>query len=440
MKIPHYVMPKIRTAILAAFAGASFLVLGYFWTGVGGYVPLYTQPLYTFQFTVDRVSNLVPQSDVSVAGILVGNVETITTNPDGTATVVANISDEQALPLHDGVTGRISAKTLIEESYVQLVDGPGAELESGTVLPTGAIIPAVVLDDVLEDLPESDRVALAATLQSLGEGSQDAQAGVAGALRGLGFLGREGGTALTALSDQSAALEELSMNTARVLAALDTRQGQIAQLVADAGTVTGVVSDNAGDLEEFVRTLPGVLNAADAASDDISALAAGLDPVAANLSQAAPFLRNALEELPETSTNLRELLPSLNTALDRSPATFRAVPAVADDLEVFLPQADGALAHLNPMVGYLQPYGGDVYQFFTSFGWTVSRGNTDGNLLRVMPVFHAQSFKGSPVNANEVSQFDDYNPYPAPGVQETPPDDSPPPDHSKLEPSTAGEN
>lgn len=439
MRIPHALMPTIRTVILAVFAAASLFVLGYFWTAVGGYIPLYTDENYTFEFQVDEVNNLVPQSDIAVAGILVGNVESITTDESGRATVVANITDPDALPLHEGVTGRISAKTLVEETFVTLVDGSGPELESGSVLAPDAVISAVKIDDVLEDLPEEDRQALSATLQSLSAGSEDAQAGVAGALRGLGFLGREGGTALSALSDQSAALEELSANTARVLRALDTRQGQIAQLVSDADLVTEVTAGSAGDIEDFMRALPPVLRSANVASDDISALAAGLAPVAANLERAAPPLNTALVQLEPTTEDLRALLPSLDETLTKAPETLDAVPAVADDLSELFPNADDALAHLNPMVAYLEPYGGDLYQFFTSFGWTVSRGDANGTLLRVMPVFHAQSFKGNPVPLNEIEQLDDNNGYPAPGVQETPPDDSPAPDLDELAPSTTGE-
>lgn len=439
MKIPHALLPAIRTTILAVFAAASLFVLAYFWTGVGGYIPLYTQDKYTVEFEVDRVNNLVPQSDIAVAGILVGNVETITTDEAGRATVVANITDPEALPLHEGVTGRISAKTLVEETFVTLVDGQGPELATGSVLPAGAIAPAVTLDDVLEDLPESDRLALSSTLQSMGAGSEDAQAGVAGALRGLGFLGREGGTALSALSDQSAALEELSANTARVLQALDTRQGQIAQLVSDADLVTEVTAGSAGDIENVMRALPPVLNSANAAGDDISALAAGLAPVAANLDRAAPTLNTALVQLEPTTEDLRALLPALDETLDKAPPTLDAVPAVTDDLSELFPNADDALAQLNPMVAYLSPYGGDLYQFFTSFGWTVSRGDANGTMLRVMPVLHAQSFKGNPVPLNDIEQFDDNNPYPAPGVHDSPPDDSPAPDRAALEPSTTGD-
>ncbi len=49
----------------------------FFWTSVGGYVPGYTQKQYTTAFHVDKVNNLVPQSDVTLNGVKVGKVLTI---------------------------------------------------------------------------------------------------------------------------------------------------------------------------------------------------------------------------------------------------------------------------------------------------------------------------------------------------------------------------
>lgn len=427
MKISHTAMPAIRTTILLVFAALSAFVFLYFWTAVGGYVPLHSAEKYTTTFEVDRVNNLVPQSDVTLAGVKVGKVLSVDPTPEGRASVVLNLTDDSAIPLHQGVHGRINAKTLVEETYVSLDDGKGAELPSGSTLPSDAVTPAVLLDDVIRTLPEDRRVALASTLQSLGSATRGSQAGVAGALQGLGDLGRQGGTALSALAAQSRQLEQVSTNTAAVLAALDTRRGQIAELVGDANLLTKATSDSATDLQNTMRELPPTLAAADDASDDLSRLAGGLAPVAANLDRAAPSLNAALEELPATTADLRGLLPALDQTLDKAPPTLDRVPVLSDDLTALLPNADSALNQLNPMLEYLRPYGGDLYQFFTSFGWSVARGDANGSLLRVMPVLHAQSVKGNPVPLNDVPPLDDNNPYPRPGTQNHPADDAPPP-------------
>ncbi|MEJ8278816.1 MlaD family protein [Pseudonocardia spirodelae] len=427
MKIPHSALPAIRTTILLAFTAASAFVFLFFWTSVGGYVPGWTQEQYTARFSVDKVNNLVPQSDVTLNGVKVGKVLTIAATPDGRADVLVNLTDDNAIPLHEGVTGRINSKTLVEETYVSFVDGSGPELPRDTTLPDGAVQPAVLLDDLIRTLPEDRRVALASTLQSLGAATKDTRAGVDGALAGLGALGREGGTALDALAAQSKDLEQLSQNTAAVLAALDTQRGRIADLVTDANLVTEVTANSRTDLENTIRELPPTLKAADEASDDLSRLAGGLGPVAANLDRAAPALNAALTELPATTRDLRGLLPSLDATLGKAPTTLDRVPQFSDDLQELLPEADRALLQLNPMLEYLKPYGSDIAPFFTNFGEAVSRGDANGTLLRVMLVFHAQSFKGNPVPLNDVPPLDDNNPYPRPGTQQGAQDDAPPP-------------
>lgn len=427
MKIPHSALPAIRTTIVLVFAAASSFVFLSFWASAGGYVPGYTQDEYRATFQIERVNNLVPQSDVTLNGVKVGKVLTIEPTAGGRVEVVMNLTDDDAVPLHEGVTGQINSKTLVEETYVSLTDGRGAEVPADSRLPDGAVAAPVVLDDLLRTLPEDRRVALSSTLQSLGAGTKDTQAGVSGALQGLGDLGREGGTALDALAGQSKDLEQLSTNTAAVLAALDVQRGRIADLVSDANSVTEVTAGSHTDLENTVRELPPTLAAANGASDDLSRLAGGLAPVAANLDRAAPSLNAALNELPATTADLRGLLPALDQTLDKAPPTLDRVPVLSQDLQDLLPNADAALNQLNPMLEYLKPYGGDLNQFFTGFGWGVSRGDANGNLLRVMPVIHAQSVKGNPVPLNDVPLLDDNNPYDRPGTQEGPDDDAPPP-------------
>lgn len=440
MKIPYYLLPTIRVVVLAVFMALSALVLGYFWTGVGGKVPLVSKENYQFEFDVDRVNNLVPQSDIAVAGILVGNVVSITPRADGGAHVVADISDESALPLHEGVTGRVSAKTLVEETLVLLVDGSGPELQSGSVLPKGAIGPAVTIDDVLRDLPPKDRMALASTMQALGAAGKDTHDGVAGALKGLGALGGGGATALDALAKQSESLAQLTGTMSRVMTALDTREGQIVNLVSDADRVTEATAGSAGDIEQGMRVLPGLLESADKASDDISELANAIRPVAANLDRAAPDLNSVLKDLPATSKDLREMLPPLYEVLDKAPETFDRVDPVSKDLVDLMPEANGALAHLNPMVRYASPFAKDMSTFFTNFGQSFTRGDANGLSLRLMLIFHMSSFHGNPFPTNGIPPLDDSDPHPAAGSHGKNPDDSPRPDWGgKLRPSTKGE-
>jgi phospholipid/cholesterol/gamma-HCH transport system substrate-binding protein len=411
VNLPNKVVALYRTIILAVLVALSVFVFGYFWIKAGGKIPLVSQKPYTVSFTVPKVDNLVKDSDVDLAGVSVGNVRKVKPTERG-AIVTVGLRDNA--PLHKGAHFTIRNKTLIAETFVDIEDGNGAPLQSGSTVRKAAT-PAVTLDDVLRSLNHGDREALASSIRSLGKGTQHSQADVASALTGLGYVSRKGGTALSALASQKKSLRQLSANTAELLSDLDTRNGEIAELVTDTNKVTKATSEDRKQLAATMKKLPGVLHTAKEASGSLSKLSHELQPVAANLDKAAPNLNVALKQLPQTTHDLRTLLPYLNGTLDRAPATLQRVPAPAKDLENLMPLANRALANVNPMLHYIKPYGPDVASFFTNFGQTLSAADDNGNMLRVMLVFNEQSLRNLPINT-QAGFLNKNDPYPAPGV------------------------
>lgn len=321
---------------------------------------------------------------------------------------------DQNAPLHEGATVQVRNKTLIEETYLEITDGQGPELPNGTVLPPSAGKEAVELNDVLTSLDQPTRESLASMVRSLGAGTQDTRQGVSQALRGLGDLGREGQGALSALAAQSGDLQQLTGNTGKLLAALDSRQGQIAQLVTDADKLTRATAGSETDIQAVLRKLPGLMDTAKDASAGLNRLSPALAPIAHNLNTAAPDLNAALLELPAASADLRGLLPSLNGVLDAAPGTLQRVPTVAQDASRFLPAVNVALSDVNPMLSYLVPYGRDIAAFFTNIGQVTARSDANGNAIRLFMVFNEQSVKGLPLTT-ELGPLKKNNPFPAPG-------------------------
>lgn len=415
MRIPYALLHHIRLGVVLAFVAVCVLLFGYLWTNSGGRIPLVSDEGYRVSATVPHVSNLAHHSDVMVAGTPVGEV--VEMQPAGEQARVVMQLEEEAAPIHEGATIRVRSKTLLQETFLEITDGDGAALRPGAELPEDAGTPETDLNDVLNDLDEPAREALASTAQSLGVASEDSRESISRALTGLGHIGREGGVAVDALASQSDALERVTGHTATLLAALDTRQGQIAQLVDDADTVTRATSEGSDQIEAVVRELPGVLNAAREATDEVTELSAALEPVASDLNAAAPELRAALEELPGTAQDLRELVPSLDGALDVAPETLTRVPTVSDQAQELLPEVHTALADVNPMLSYLRPYGHDLAGFFSTTEPAAALA-PNGWLSRLQPVLNDKSVRGVPLDTNEL--INRMNPYPAPGSLEEP--------------------
>lgn len=404
--------PGKRTAITSGFVLACAAVFGFLWVNAGGRVPVVSSGGYTVQVELPRAANLVYFADVMVAGIKAGKVTSV--EPDGDRALVRMQLDQAVAPLHQGATVRVRAKSLVEESYLEITDGPGPTVPAGARLPATAGQEPTQLDDVLKSLDAPTRASLQRSLKSLGAGTAGTRDAVEATVVGLGDLGRQGRTVLDALSAQSQDLRDLTRSSARVLQALSTRRAALASLVESTDRLSASTAEQRSAIQETMRALPGVIGSARSSSDDLTRLGQALLPVAADLEAAAPDLTGTLEALPAAARDLRLSVPPLDAVLDSAPATLTRVPAVTGDVDRLLPDAKVLMSDLNPMLGYLEPYGRDVAAFFTNFAQTLDTGDAWGKYLKVMPPVNEQNIKGLPLWTN-IGPLDRFNPLPLPG-------------------------
>lgn len=406
-----------KIGVVTAFIVLCATIFTFLWVSSGGKIPLANRGDYQVEADFSKVANLVYFSDVMVAGVKVGKVTQVEARGDH-AHVVMKLRGDVA-PLHDGAKVVVRAKSLVEESYIQVIDGKGAELPSGTSLPTSASTAATKLSDVLQSFDRTTRDRVGQLVRSGGLATDDTRTSVEGAMAGLGNLGREGLTVTDAIAAQSDDLKELTRSSTRVLATLDARREELRSLIASADQVTAATAGQQQDIRNVVRALPPLLDAAAGSGDDLQRLGVALTPVADNLAAAAPDLAAALTELPASSRELRATMPSLDSLLGKAPATLKRLPRTAGDLRTLLPDADVLLADANPMLAYLAPYDRDVASFFANFAAVLASGDNNGHFLRIMPGFNEQSFKGFPVSTN-IGPLNRKNPLPAPGSLQHP--------------------
>jgi phospholipid/cholesterol/gamma-HCH transport system substrate-binding protein len=418
MRIAHSAVPRLRLMTVLTFIGLCALMFGYLWVNMGGRLPVVSSDGYRVAFESADLDNLVYDSDVMVAGVRVGKVRELTVD-EGTARVELQIDDDSVMPLHEGARIVLRSKSLIEETYVEIVDGDGDQISDGSTLPASAVQKSVQLDDVLASLDKPTRTELGALLKDLGTATSQTGEQLDRTLTGLGALGREGHDVLDALEAQSQDLRTLVASSTKVMSALDTGEGRIVDLVGEADTLTGATALEQQQIKDTMRALPGVLASARTATGSLSDLSTDLRPVAVGLRQAAPSLNRALLQLPATTRDLRALLPSLDQTLDRAPATLRRVPETARVASDMVPTTRATLADVNPMLAYLNPYGPDLAGFMA--GWSAMLGNSDvnGHYLRIFPVVNEGTIKGNPIPLN-TSVMDKSNAYPEPGAARNP--------------------
>lgn len=407
-----------RSVAVLVFLAAAALFVMYLFSGTGVRVPGFTKAQeYTVAAKPEDVDNLVTASQIQSAGVQIGEVESVEVKSGRVANVVMSIYPEYS-PLHEGATVRIGARSLVEETYLDVNDGSGQELEPGAALPGRAVDRSTQLRDLLHSFNPETRNAMSSMLESAGAGTKGSHQDIAGLLAGLGKLGREGHTALDAIAAQSEDLRRVVREAETIMTALDTSEGQIATMVENADRLTSATSGQRQAIEQSMRKMPGVLDSATTATGKLGEMSNKLAPVARNLHGAAPFVSDALRQLPATSRDLRALLPSLSGTLDRAPATLRRVPRFGQDTRTLIPEAYSMLRDVNPMLSYMEPYGPELAAWVANFnaimGYTDEAGRVS---LRLSPLFTDMSVQ-SPVEPGYVAAYK--NALPRPGSSPQP--------------------
>jgi phospholipid/cholesterol/gamma-HCH transport system substrate-binding protein len=398
----------VLTVVLICVVGFVYL-----FTKAGGHLPGQSDG-YRISFRTDDIKNLQPAGEVRIAGVKVGTVRS--QDVDGEQAQVELQLDEDVAPLHEGATVRVGVKSVIGQSFVEVRDGGGAELPEGTVLTGDSVIPAVDVDEVIGALDRPTRKAVSHFLRSLGGATKDRAPQVDELLQGVGYLGRDGYTAISALQHQDQELEALVNDANTILVALNTGRDQIGTLVDNAQTITEVTAGQEDDLAATVRALPGLLDAANTATGTLDGLGEDLAPVARDLDRAALDLSAALVDLPAVAHDLRALLPSMDASFGRAQDTLVHVPQLAQDLSALSPELDGLLSDLSPMVDYMQPWTLDLGSFFGNFGASFDEPIENGvQPVRLAPIFNEYSVRNNPLDLTTLNPLHWVNPYPDAG-------------------------
>lgn len=408
-----------KVTYVGGFALVVFSLIGYMLYNAGVQLPLAPSRDYKVSFVSKDADNLVTNADVMVAGVKIGKVEEIENAPKGATIHLALYQDK--VQLHRGATVRVGAKSLVGESYINIKDGSGPSIPSGTRLPATAVKENVQLREVLASLGPQTRESLGRLARTLGDATQGRKRDLSDTMRGLGYLGREGYTAVDAIAAQSEDLTALVRQTSTVLRALNTGEGQIGTLVRNAQRITSATSGQGDSIQDTMRRLPAVLGSARTATSKLKELAGALQPVAADLNASAPHLSKALKQLPATSADLRGLLPSLDNVLDDAPATLKRIPAASEDVRELVPQLRETMSHLNPMLGYLEPYGQDLAAFAVNFSALLRYTDEVGiHYARLQPIMgNEHVVKGVPLKL-PTAVLSYKSPYPEPGQSANP--------------------
>lgn len=413
-------LAQLRTAALAVFIAGCAVIFGWLWTNSGGKIPFLTPDGYDVEVVLADADNLSLNSDIRSAGVKIGSVGDLAADGDmARATLVLD-----DMVLHEGATVRLRPKTMLEETYVEIVDGNGPEIPEGSELPPESVTPSVQIDALLNAMDPATRDAFGNMITSLDPATAGTSEDLSALVQGLGDLGRDGTDALDVLAAQGEELRSLVREATSLVEVLDSGNGQIADLVIAAQQLNEVTANHELDLASTFEGLPGLVSSAQTAAPAITRLSTSLAPISASLRSAAPDLSTAIDELAATTPVLRGLLPELDVDLDLAPDTLNRLPQFTTPTRALLEPVDIALADLNPMLAYIEPYGPDIASFYTNFSNTVAlpnEGSLEGAYARFFALYNEQTptiFSTLLPSAPHV--LTGANPYPDPVSMEDP--------------------
>jgi phospholipid/cholesterol/gamma-HCH transport system substrate-binding protein len=299
---------------------------------------------YQVKAVVANAANIQPRSPVRIAGVNVGEVQSVERQPDTTTSVITMSIEDKGLPIYKDAEMKVRPRIFLEGNFfVDIHPGtPGSEkVADGGTIPITQTSGPVQLDQVLSALQADTRKNLQVLVQGYGSalngkplpGEDADQVPAVKGLTGGEALNKSLDTATAALRGVSIVngallgedlhdLSKLIAGQQKVSAALASNDQNLKDLVTNFNRTSAAFAGEAGNLSTTIHLLPGVLEAAQ------------------------PALRDLNASFPATRAFAREILPGVNESAATIDASF---PWIAQTRALVSP------AELQGLVRLLRP-------------------------------------------------------------------------------------
>lgn len=342
--------------VISLFALSCFGLLLFLWESFGGSVPLKPKG-YRIEVAFPRTMLLAEESDVRISGVPVGHVTRLKRNTEGRNEVMLEI-DHQYAPIRENMRAILRQKTLLGETYVELIPGPrsGRYIPEGGRLPNSHVVPSVTFDDILSSLDPRTRRAFQLWQQSLAAGFAGQGEDLNAAFATLNpLVGHVNEVASVAASEEGA-LTAVVRGTGEVFDALSERDHQLRGLIVHGERAFGALAQSSQAFAQAFRELPAFEHNSGVALRSIDSLAVDASPL---LDQLAP----AEIQLAGLTRSLKTFAPDFNSLLTGlGPLTKAAkvgVPDVKKQLDLTVPLLEATIPftrNFNPFLEELARY------------------------------------------------------------------------------------
>jgi virulence factor Mce-like protein len=305
------------------------------------------RPRYEFEF--DNAFGLTENTELRVAGVEVGTVETLEIDPrTARALVTVRIDDPAFGDFREDVECAINPQSLIGEYYVDCEPGEGdRKLEDGARVPVEQTRTTIPPDMVVNVMRRPERERFGIILAELGAGltarGPDINESIRRAIPAL----RETDKVLAILADNRERLRRLTRDGDTVMTALAERRDDVARFVTEARDVSRLTASRRADLQENVRLLPSFLRELRPVLEDLGTTVRRPTPALRDLRAASDDLQLVFERLGPFSRASLPALRSLGEASETGIGAMRSVRPMARRLRVLGRAAGDPLRNLR---------------------------------------------------------------------------------------------
>jgi len=347
---------------MIVFTFSCFALILFLWVSFGGPVPLKPQG-YRVNVSFNEAVQLATEADVRISGVPVGKVKKV--EPEqGQTNATLEIQPRYA-PLPDDVKAILRSKTLLGETYVELSPGTKGDptIPEGGSIPSAQVSSQVQLDEVIRTFDPATRAAFGDWLigQSdavKGHGDQLNQAfGV------LPMFFTDANSLMDVLRRQDKALSRLFANTADIFEAIDSRPGQLTELILTSNRLLRVTANRSQQLTETFNEFPAFLRETRQTISQFEDFADGTQNLIKNTGEFADASSPIMKKSVRVTNDARLLVNSLEPMLDKADAGLPATNEFLKLAQPTLAQLDPFLANLNPVLEFVGKYQRELTAF-----------------------------------------------------------------------------
>ncbi|HLB21549.1 MAG TPA: MlaD family protein [Solirubrobacteraceae bacterium] len=408
--------------VIVLFVLSCFGLLLFLWESFGGPLPLKPKG-YRMVVAFPKSLALAEQSEVRISGVNIGRVVALNLGDGGRTRAELEINEKYA-PIRANMHAILRQKTLLGETYVQLIPQGGGH--SGPFVPDNGqladaqVEPSVTLDGILSAFDAKTRRSFQIWQESLAEGINGRGEQINAGFATLDPFVQHGNTLVGLLASQEGAVRALVKNTGVVFNALASRDRQLEGLIVNGEHTFHALSEGSQAFAAAFRVLPKFEKSSRVALKELDRFATDASPF---LDEFRPVERKLAKVLnaakpfaPQFDSFLTSLGPLTTAAKKGLPDVGKTLDFTTTQLEAIRP----VLHNLDPFLQNLGEYVPELQAFFANFtAATQAHGNntnTPGgpqqHYLRSMQVLSPESLAVYPQRIGT----DRSNPYFKPGA------------------------